>query len=122
MLKIFENDKIIIDTKLNKNIYTYVIMDELKKEYNDELYLIIGADNIINFDKWKNYQELLKYNIIVMNRSDIDIEKYINKYNGNFTIINDFNMPISSTDIRNCLSEDYLDKDILKYIEENNLY
>ena len=123
MLKFYESDNIIIDTTHNEYIYTIDLVHEIEKDYpNYVLSVIMGADNIIDLDKWKNYQELLKYNIIVMNRSDIDIEKYINKYNGNFTIINDFNMPISSTDIRNCLSEDYLDKDILKYIEENNLY
>ena len=57
-----------------------------------------------------------------MNRSDIDISKYTSKYNGNFTIINDFNIPISSTITRNNLSSEYLDNNILKYIEKNNLY
>ena len=123
MLKFYENDNIIIDTDHNEYIYTIDLLHEIEKDYpNYLLSVIIGADNIINLDKWKNYQELLKYNIIVMNRSDIDIEKYTSKYLGNFTIINDFNMPISSTRVRGSLSEDYLDKEILNYIKENNLY
>ena len=123
MLKFYENERIIIDTDHNEYIYTIDLVKEIEKAYpNYHLSVIMGADNIVNLDKWKNYQELLKYNIIVMNRSDIDIKEYTNKYHGNFTIINDFNVPISSTRVRNSLSEDYLDKDILKYIEENNLY
>ena len=123
MLKFYENEKIMIDIDHNKYIYTIDLINEIKKLYpSDELIIIMGADNIIDLDKWKNYQDLLKYNIIIMNRSDIDISKYTSKYNGNFTIINDFNIPISSTITRNNLSSEYLDNNILKYIEENNLY
>ncbi len=124
MLKIFENDKIKIDSVHNKYIYTSELMQELEKEYDCELYLIIGADNIINFDKWKNYQELLKYNIIIMNRNNIDISKYTKKYkNGKFIIVSDYDyVKVSSTDIRGKLDSKYLDKRVLKYIKENNLY
>ena len=124
MIKIFQNDNIIIDEKHNNIEYTYELMRELKKEYNDELYLIIGADNIISFDKWKNYEELLTYKIIVMNRNNIDINSYISKYNTpNFIVINDFDfIDVSSTEIRNNLDNEYLDKRVLEYIRKNNLY
>ena len=125
MLKLIENDKIKIDTKNNKYIYTYELMRKLKEEYKKyELYLIIGADNIIEFNKWKNYEELLNYKIIIMNRDNIDIYKYIKKYNtNNFIVINDYkSIKISSTEIRNNLNEEFLDKKILKYIKKNKLY
>ena len=125
MLKLIENDKIKIDTKNNKYIYTFELMRKLKEEYKKyELYLIIGADNIIEFDKWKNYEELLNYKIIIMNRDNIDIYKYIKKYNtNNFIVINDYkSIKISSTEIRNNLNEEFLDKKILKYIKKNKLY
>lgn len=124
MLKCYENDKIIIDTVNNDYPYTYELMRKLRLDYpNDELYLIIGADNIISFDKWKNYQELLEYNIIIMNRDDIDIDEYIKKYpNGHFLIMRDFKVDISSTKIRDGLDEEYIDEPVLKYIKENNLY
>ena len=124
MLKLFRNDKIIIDDKHNDLVYTIDLVKEIKKEYlNDELFIIIGADNIINFDKWKNYQELLKYNIIIMNRNNIDIEKYISKLNGNFIIIREYEqVDISSSEIRNNLNSKYLDKRVLDYIKKNDLY
>ncbi len=124
MLKLFENDNIIVDDKHNHLIYTIELVKELEKVYpNYDLSIIMGADNIISLDKWKNYQELLKYNIIVMKRDNVDINKYINKYHGNFTIIDDFKeIDISSTEIRNNLSSKYLDKRVLDYIKENNLY
>ena len=124
MLKFFESDRIIIDEKHNNIKYTYELMRELTSVYDDELYLIIGADNIINFDKWMNYEELLNYKIIVMNRNNIDIDSYIKKYNTpNFIVINDFPfLDVSSTEIRNNLDNEYLDKRVLEYIKKNNLY
>ena len=123
MLKFFENEQIKIDTIHNNYIYTYELMKELEKEYNDELYLILGADNIVNFDKWKNYKELLKYNIIVLERNDINISMYTNKLKGNFIVIDDYPyIDISSSEIRNGKGNDYLDKRVLKYMEENSLY
>ena len=124
MLKLIENNKIKIDTKNNNYIYTYQLMNQLKKEYNEQLYLIIGADNIINFDKWKNYEELLNYKIIIMNRNNIDVNKYIEKYKtNNFIIINNYPfIDISSTEIRNNLDSKYLDKNVLQYIKEKKLY
>lgn len=123
MLKLFENEVIIVDKTHNKYVYTTYLFKELEKEYADTLYLIIGADNIINFDKWKDYKELLKYKIIVINRNNIDIDTYINKYNSNnFIIIKDYiPLDISSTDIRNG-NDDYLNPRVLKYIKENKLY
>ena len=124
MLKYFENDKIKIDQEHNKYAYTYQFMRALKKNYDDELYLIIGADNIIEFDKWKEYQELLKYKIIVMNRDNIDINSYIEKYHSNnFIVVNNYKyIDISSIEIRNNLDSKYLDSKVLKYIKDNNLY
>lgn len=126
MLKFYENDNIKVDTSNNNYQYTYQLMRKLKKEYShDELYLIIGADNIINFKKWKNYEELLTYNIIIMTRNNIDILKYTSHLTGKFTVVNDYNFTdISSTKIRNnvFLNKKYLQKDIYQYIIENKLY
>ena len=124
MLKIFENKKIKIDTKNNKYIYTYELLNKISKEYDDELYLIMGADNIIEFDKWKNYKELLKYKIIIVNRDNIDIEKYIKKYNtNNFIVVSNYKyIDISSTEIRNNLNSKYLDERVRDYINKNELF
>ena len=124
MLKIFESDKIKVDTLHNEYAYTYQLMDALAKDYEDELYLIMGADNIIGFDKWKHYQKLLKYKIIVINRNGIDINKYIKKYHSNnFIVVNDYEfIKVSSSEIRDNLNNEYLDDKVLKYIKDNNLY
>ena len=124
MLKFFETDKIKIDEEHNSYPYTYQLMRVLSKDYHDELYLIIGADNVIDFDKWKEYKELLNYKIIVMNRDDIDINKYIQKYHSNnFIVIDGYKyIDISSSEIRDNLDSRYLDGKVLKYIKDNHLY
>lgn len=124
MLSFYANDKIIIDDKHNNLIYTYELVKEIEKEYpSDELRIIIGADNVINLDKWKNYQELVKYYFIIMNRDKIDINKYLKKMSGNFIIIRDYPyVDISSTEIREEKNSKYLDKKVLDYIKKRNLY
>ena len=124
MLKFFENKNKMVDNKHNDYEYTYQLMRALSCEYSDDLYLIMGADNIVEFDKWKNYQELLNYKIIVMNRDNIDISKYIEKYkSNNFIVVNDYKyIDISSSVIRKNLESKYIDKRVRKYIKDNNLY
>ena len=129
MWKYFETDRIIIDEKNNDLKYTYLILDNLKYKYpNDDLYLIIGADNIIEFDKWCNYKDILKNNLIIINRNDIDIKYYINKFNiKKYLIINVDNMNISSTLIRKLIKQNnkinkLVDDKVLEYIKNNRLY
>ena len=126
MLKFFENEKIIIEPKYNVNQYTYQVMNAIEKDFpNDDLMLIIGADNIISFDKWMNYHDLLKRKIIVVNRNNIDISSYINKYEekDNFVVVQEFDyVNTSSTDIKADLSNNNLDPRVYNYILEHNLY
>ena len=130
MLKYYKTNDIIIDNKLNDLTYTYEIMNELKQNYED-LNLIIGADNLIDFDKWKNFKELLRYNLIIINREDVDVSYYLEKHNiKKYTIVNDLpKLDVSSTLVRNLIKEDkyeelnkYLDEDVIEYIKEKKLY
>lgn len=131
MLKFYETDKIIIDTEFSDLEYTYQVINALKEKYkNSEFSLVLGADNIVNFDKWKNYQELLNLELIIVKRDDIDIKNYL--YNlgktKKYVIINNIsNMNISSTMIRNNIDKidtlkDYVDEFVIDYIIKNNLY
>lgn len=128
MLKFYENEKIIINDYLNDYEYTYQILNILKNENpNDELYLIIGADNIEKFHLWKNVEEILKHKVIVLNRNDVEIDKYINQFKqkDNFIVIKDFKkIDISSSEIRDNINNmiNKLDEKIYKYIIKNNLY
>lgn len=128
MLKFYQNDKVLINDNLNNLNYTYEILNELKKVYND-LYLIIGADNIKDFHLWKNVDEILKNKVIVLGRNNISIEEYIIDKD-KFILCDDFTeFNVSSTEIRTLIKDNkysmldkYLDSDIIKYIIDNNLY
>ena len=121
MLKYYENDKVKVDTTHNKYIYTYELLNILKKEYKeDELYLIIGSDNLNELHKWKNIEELLKNNIIVLKRKKIIKNNKID--DRNFIYIDNYPfIDISSTEIRKG-NYKYLDNNIKDYIIKNNLY
>lgn len=131
MLKLFENDQIKVDSYLGKYQYTYEILDELKKQYNNtKLYLIIGADNLEKFHLWKSIDLILQNKVIVISRNGIKVEKYINKFNkkDNFLVVNYLEqLNISSTVIREKIKngEDVsvlLDEKVKKYIYERKLY
>ncbi len=132
MIKNIEDSNIEVNTSLNAYEYTYEIMDELKRQHpEDNLYLIIGADSLINFNKWKKVDNILENNILLIPRNNIDTNKYINEFKEKekFIVVSDFYQDVSSTMIREkLLSKDYtnldkyIDKKILNYIIINNLY
>ncbi len=117
MLKYYEDDNIIIDTKYNNYKYTYEIFNKLEEDTSYDLYLIIGSDNFDKFHSWKNVSDILKHKVIVITRGEkMDI------LDDRFIVINDFNyINISSTEIRNG-RRDYLKKEIIDYIDKHNLY
>lgn len=130
MLRYFENEQIEVSGEYNDLVITYQLFRKLKEKYPaDSLYLIIGADNIVRFDEWDELDELLEYHIIVVNRDNIDIQKYIDRFNkkDNFFVIDNFDyLPVSSTEIRaNVDSKEaikYLDERVRKYIKEKGMY
>ena len=123
MLKFYEEKNIIVDSIHNNYPYTYEVLRSLKKDYpEDELYLVIGSDNLEKFHEWKNIDEILENKVIVLNRGEIIKNKYLENYNNQFIYINDFDyIEVSSTDIRNGNNKN-IDNNIKKYIEEHNLY
>ena len=132
MLKCYENDNIIIDDSLNHLPYTYQILNELKNNFDVDLHLIIGSDNLYKFEYWDHFSEILQNKILVLPRNNDDCEKLINKFSNKeqFIIVKDFTIKnISSTKIREyLLNENYyeslsfLDSDVLEYIIANDLY
>ena len=123
MLKYFETDNIIIDSIHNNYPYTYQVIDSIKKDYKDELYLIIGSDNLEKLYLWKNIDKILENKIIVFRRGKEDINKLLERYPiDRFIVVDDFDyLNICSTDIRNGKEND-IDSKVLQYIKKNNLY
>lgn len=111
--------------------YTYQIMKQIQLEFpNDELYLVIGADNLNDLDKWKNVNELSNYYIIVINRGNefASVDKF--KFKDRFVLLKDFPfLDISSTQIRKLIRckeydkvKEFVDNNVVQYIRDNNLY
>ncbi len=107
-------------------------LDEVADKYKTtSIGFIIGADNLLEISEWIRIDELLeKYKVIVLKRDNIDINKVIkhnrvlNKYQDKFIILNCFKqLDISSSEFReNQDKKSIVTNEVLKYINENNLY
>lgn len=125
-----------IENTLDYPSYTANTLRELMKiNKESEYYLILGSDNFLDLDKWKDTYYIKCFPMVVIPRFDKmeEIESFkekLLKENGNDNIIiaKDFKpMNISSTMIRDKISklEDYSNltpKYIMNYIKQNNLY
>ena len=123
MLKFYESEKIIIDDKNNKYKYTYQVLLSLEKEYpNDELFLIIGSDNIEKLHLWDNISILFRFKVIVLRRDKTERNEYLKKYEKNFIYVDNFkNIQVSSSEIRMGNYKN-LDDKVKDYIIKNRLY
>lgn len=118
----------ISDFEIKKGGISYTIdtINYFKNLY-PEIDLIIGMDNLIQFEMWKNPDELIeKVNLVVLLReSDGDIIK--NKYFEHAIFLNSPKIDISSSGIREKLLNlepitGLVPSEVEKYIIKNNLY
>ena len=129
-----KNDNIMVsDYELKSEVvYTIDTLRHFKELYpNDEICFICGLDNFSYIDKWKNGEEILaNYKIVVINRDGNDLKELLFKYDqyrDNIVISNMEMKDISSTYIRDNIKDidkvkEYIDEEVLRYIQENNLY
>lgn len=136
MLEIFcKNEKLleVSDFEVrNHLIYTYQTLDYFQRIYpNDQIFFIMGADNLAELSTWKNYEYLLeKYSILVIKRDGEDIGGLLQKYHyhKNILVMNIDRNDISSTKIRALIKMnpheiyDYLDEKVIDYIIKKRLY
>ena len=122
------------DYRDNEIHYTFNTINYFKKSYpNDEFFFIMGEDSFLDIEKWKNYKEILKENLIIFktysnkNFSLISKINQVRKYNKNIYLIDNIALDISSTLIRNLVKENksirYLVNDeVINIIKEEKLY
>ncbi|HBN05274.1 MAG TPA: nicotinic acid mononucleotide adenylyltransferase, partial [Bacteroidales bacterium] len=67
-----------IEFSLSKPSFTVNTLNYLKQKYKDkDFILIIGEDNLDCFEKWKDYQEIINNNrILVYPRPDINTNNF----------------------------------------------
>ena len=113
---------------LPKPSYTIDTLNALQEKFpDDEFYLVIGADNWCLFDKWKAGDEIIeKYHILIYPRRGYEIN-IPEQYSSKVSIVEAPLIEISSTQIRERLSQMkditfYVPEDVEKYIVMNKLY
>lgn len=109
--------------KLDEINYSIDTVKYFKDKYpKDNLYFLIGADQVNQFEKWQDAVELSKLSTIIFsNRPGFKLnEENIKTFN---MVSLDFEESgdVSSSNIRELKSLD-LDEEVLRYIEDNNLY
>lgn len=131
----FESSRIELDRP--GNTYTYETLEDILKENegNLELYFIIGADVVFDLINWKNKERVFKLcqfvAILRPGFEDNNFTEQVSYLKDTYgALINIVNMPlieISSTDIRNRISEGrsvnyMLPSNVIEYIKMNKLY
>ncbi|WP_282926657.1 nicotinate-nucleotide adenylyltransferase [Helcococcus kunzii] len=122
-----------IEKNLKINSYSYNIMNELIKTENANYYFIIGSDSFNNLHTWYEYEKFLQLvNLVVFKRPGYDINmETLNRYrklsSNEIIYYDDLQIEISSTQIRNSISNNIIPRYILKdetikFIQENNLW
>ena len=116
-----------IELKLPQPSYTIDTLTYLHEKYPEKQFvLIMGADNLTSFKKWKNYEVLLKnYEIFIYPRLGCDISEWENHPSITFT--NTPQMEISATFIRKALKDKkniqfFVPDKVLEFIEQKNMY
>lgn len=102
-----------IELNSDKNFNASEVFKMIKNKYkDDEIYFVLGADNLEKMPVWDNIEELLKYNYIILERGNKKVEDIINnneilKNNKEkFRIIKNQEMiGVSSTQFRNAIKE-----------------
>ena len=114
--------------KNDKNSYTYNTISKLKQIEDNDYFLICGSDCIFNIESFYNYEKLLKeFSFIVIPRNE-ERQNINNKINSlvykDIFISNYIGENISSSMIRNDFNkyQNYLDKDVLDFIKNKNIY
>ncbi len=102
---------------------TYELLSKLKTQ-DEELYFILGSDNLDYIEKWINaYKLISEFKFIVLTRNNYDCKSKIAKLShpNNFSIF-EVNYEMSSSDFRKYYQKELITTVVLEYIEENNLY
>jgi nicotinate-nucleotide adenylyltransferase len=116
-----------IEFSLPQPSYTIDTLTHLHEKYPErEFAIIMGADNLSSFKKWKNYEVILKnYEIYVYPRPGVEVEEWIN--HPSVIMTETPQMDISSTFIRKAIQQkknvQYLVPDqVIAFMDGKNMY
>lgn len=133
----FDNVEIsTIEFESKEKSYTYHTLKKLKKQYpNDDLTLLIGTDQLFNFNKWYKYDKIMKLaNVQAITREESQRQavadfKEQNKDNdlSKISVLVAKPVVVSSTEIREKVKAgesigDLVPPQVEEYIKEHQLY
>ncbi|HLP05905.1 MAG TPA: nicotinate (nicotinamide) nucleotide adenylyltransferase [Paludibacter sp.] len=108
--------------------YSVDTLHELSIQYPEfQFVMIIGSDNALVFDQWKDYTKILQeYPVLVYPRKGFEFSLVARKYPA-MQLVESPCYEISSTVIRHSIAQkkdisQWLNPSVFQFIEENNLY
>lgn len=116
-----------VEFTLPRPSYTIDTLKFLSENFGDkmEFSLLMGADNIERFDRWKSYEQILEsYPIFVYPRRGYAVEKFADRV----TVLADAPLfDYSATDVRTAITEggdisEMVIPEVESYIKLNNIY
>ena len=116
-----------VEFVLEKPSYTINTLRYLSEQFGSQMQfsILLGADNIESFDRWREYEEILRdYRLLVYPREGYSVEKFADK----ITFLSEAPLfDFAATDIRKAIAndEDFTDKvpsAVAKYVIQNRLY
>lgn len=115
-----------IEFGMPKPSYTINTLGKLWADYPDtEFSILMGADNLLGLEKWKDYGRIVKRcRIFVYGRKGCGIDKALLSV-GDITILDAPLMDVSSTEIRKYSPgkcREYLPEGVYEYIKKHGLY
>lgn len=141
MCKLLFNEEVftVSDIELQRKGKSYTVdtVTELKKIYpNDELFLVIGSDMLLSFDRWYRYEDILSAVTLCVATRENEIsaenlcnyaEKTLNLKKGEFIVSEMSPMVCSSTDVREKLKAkedltELISNEVKEHIEKFDLY
>lgn len=116
-----------VEFTLSRPSYTIDTLRFLTENFGDQMRfsILMGADNIENFDRWKEYEQILEnYPIFVYPRTGYSVEKFADKV----TYLE--NAPLfdySATDVREAFAagkpiDTMVCKEVESYVKSNKLW
>ncbi len=116
-----------IEFELPKPSYSAHTLRVLRERFPSyEFVLIMGADNIVGFSEWRNYEEILqKHQIYVYPRSGFTPEE--NSQNIRYTLVEAPQIEISASFIRNSIRKSknmcfFMPAKVAAYVDKKKFY
>jgi len=119
-----------VEIRKKTTSYTIETLEFIRSKYpNEEIFFLIGVDNIKKFSLWKEYKRILEIaKLLVFDReieNKSDLPEELKEYSNLILFMENSKVKASSSEIRGLPYSDwnlYLTPKILEYINEEELY